>query len=186
MLLTVGLGCSRRSPAFEQGPAPAPVPSGPIPLAQLYVLEMSGVPPSDTTATFSTAEPRTVILRHGQPDNTVFAELSFPAGTFAGAGVPESVTVSVHPRPGVYGIDLTSTVPVGRAARLVFKYPIHFSAPVSGQQRYGGTVQFERALSIAHLTGAGTWTLIPSSRPAPDNLAAPLQGTGTYLVVAPK
>ncbi|MEP6573489.1 MAG: hypothetical protein ABJD11_12365, partial [Gemmatimonadota bacterium] len=132
LLLLLISGCHRNSSALEGGPAPTPVPSGPIALAQLYVLEMSGVPPGDTSATFSTAEPRTLIIRHGQPDNTVFAELSFPAGTFAGAGVPEMVTVTVHPRPGVYGIDLTSTVPLGRVARIVFKYPIHFSAPVGG------------------------------------------------------
>jgi hypothetical protein len=144
------------------------------------------VPPEDTAVTLATGALRRIILRHGAPDNTVFAELTFPAECFAGPGTPESVTVEIRPRPGVYGIDVTSTVPPGPGAWVRFKYPVHFAAPVAALARYGSTARLERALAIATRLEGGQWRLLPSERPASDNLQAPLGSSGTYLVVAPR
>jgi hypothetical protein len=157
-----------------------------LPLQQLFVLEMSGVPPEDTVVTLAAGQPRRIALRHGPPDNTVFVELIFPAESFTGPASPESVTVSIRPRPGVYGIDVMTTVPPGPGALVRFKYPIHFAAPVEAVARYGSAVRFERALSIATRRENGEWGLLPSERPASDNLQAPLGASGTYLVVAPR
>lgn len=155
-----------------------------VPLDQLFVLEMSGVPPEDTTVTFRTGASRKIILRHGPPDNTVFVELHFPAEAFPAA--PESVTVTVHPRPGIYGVDVTITSPPAKGSTIRFKYPVHFSAPLAGTARYGSVLRFERALAIAALKEARLFSLMPSTRPASDNLEALLAGTGTYLVAAPR
>jgi len=155
-----------------------------LPLDQLHLLEMSGVPPEDTTVTFRTGASRRIILRHGPPDNTVFVELHFPAETFPEA--PESVTVTVHPRPGIYGVDVTITSPPEAGGTIRFKYPVHFSAPLAGIARYGSVLQFERALVIAALKEARLYTLLPSTRPASDNLEALMAGSGTYLVAAPR
>jgi hypothetical protein len=157
-----------------------------MPLSQLYVLEMGGVPPEDTTVVFARGEPRKIILRHGAPDNTVFAELLFPAESLGDQKRPDSIWVTIHPRPGVYGVDVTSSTPPGPGALIRFKYPIHFAAPQAALTRYGGTVRLERALVIATRQENGSYGLLASERPASDNLQAPFGGTGTYLVVAPK
>ena len=55
-----------------------------VPLAAAIVLETAGPPPSDTSVTFTTGEPHVIVLRHGPPENVVFAEVSFPPGAFRG------------------------------------------------------------------------------------------------------
>jgi hypothetical protein len=157
-----------------------------LPLERLFVLEATGVPPEDTVVTFATGADRRIVLRHSAPDNTTFLELWFPATTFAEPGTPDSVTVTVHPRPGVYGAEVTSTLPLGPGALIRFKYPVHFAAPVAALRRYGGATQVERALSVATLLPGGSWGLLSSERPASDNLQAPLPASGIYLVVAPR
>lgn len=155
-------------------------------LDQLYILEMDGPAASDTTVTFATGTMRRVILRHGAPDNTPFVELAFPAAAFAAPGAPESVTVSIHPRPGVYGVDLTSSLPPGPGATVRFSYPVHFAAPLAALRRYGDAAGVERALSVGVELDNDRWGLLASDRPALDNLQAQLRGAGSYLVVAPR
>jgi hypothetical protein len=183
--LALGLACGR--PTSSPAPAPGdPAATRVLPLEQLFVLEMRGVPPEDTVVTLPTGALRRIILRHGPPDHTVFAELTFPPECFAGPGTPESVTVEIRPRPGVYGIDVTSTVSPGPGAQVRFKYPVSFAAPVAALARYGSPARLERALSIATRLEGGKWRLLPSERPASDNLQAALAASGTYLVVAPR
>lgn len=186
--LSAALACRSGGVAAEPG---APTPSGGpriLPVDQLYVLEASGAPPGDTTLAFPAGTARTVILRHGAPDNTVFAEVTFPAAAFAQGSGTDSVHVSLRPRPGIYGLEVQCDRPLmmKEGARLAFKYPVHFSAPVGAQQRYGSSAVFERALTVAQLTSDGRYNLLPSARPAADNLEAPLSGPGTYIVAAPR
>lgn len=157
-----------------------------LPLSALYVLEMSGIAPADTVLEIAPADARLIMMRHGQPDNTEFAILRFPAKVFTPPPGRDSVRISVRPRPGVYGVELTTDAPFGNGAKIVFKYPIHFSAPVGARQAYGSLVRLERALSVAQLQPDGRYALLVSTRPASDNLEAPLSGPGTYLVVAPR
>jgi hypothetical protein len=186
MSLLLGLACGSPPPS----PAPKPTPTAQVTrvlsLDQLFVLEMSGVSPEDTVVRLATGSVRQIIIRHGPPDNTVFVEVLFPAGTFSGPGTPESVTVEIRPRPGVYGIDVVTSVPPGAGALVRFKYPVHFAPPAAALARYGSAVRLERALSIATRLDNGRWGLLPSERPRSDNLQAPLQGAGSYLVVAPR
>jgi len=154
--------------------------------SRLYLLEMTGIPAEDTTVVFAAGAKRTIILRHGAPDNSTFVELEFGAATFPASASPESISVTVSPRAGVYGVDLTSSVPPGRGAVIRFKYPVHFAAPLAALARYGSDFRFEQALAIAHQLDSGAFGLLPSRRPALDNLEADLRGPGTYLVVAPK
>ncbi len=147
---------------------------------------MSGIPPEDTLVTFAVDQPRVVILRHGAPDNTVFAELTFPDSVFWSEGGPDSVTVVVRPRPGIYAMDLAMTVVPGRGATIKFKYPVHFSAPREALERYGSNARFEQALSVGMLADGTNYALLPSLRPASDNLESALPGPGTYVVTAPR
>ena len=147
---------------------------------------MAGIPPEDTTVRFPAEAPRLIIIRHGVPDNTVFVELNFPAGSFAPAAAGDSVTVTVHPRPGVYGIDLGLTAPFGVGATIRFRYPVHFMAPRAALARYGSAVRYEAQLAVLFRLESDRFGLLRSDRPASDNLRAPLRGPGTYLVAAPR
>jgi hypothetical protein len=155
-----------------------------IPLSQAIVLETAGPPPSDTAVTFRTGEPRTIVLRHGPPDYIVFAELVFPPAAFGDSG--REVRVNVHPRPGIYGLDLGVSQPIRGGATLTFKYARFFSAPARARAVYRSDVLFERALAIGLLNPDGTLRLLPSTRPASDNLQTTVPGPGSYLVAAPQ
>ena len=69
-------------------------------------------------------------------------------------------------------------------ARLTFKYPLHFASPAGARERYGSDVLYEQALVVGQALPEGRVALLPSTRPAADNLAAILPGTGRYLAVA--
>jgi len=157
-----------------------------IPLAAAIVLETSGPPPSDTAVEFLTGESRVIVLRHGPPENVEFAEVSFPPHAFqADSGRP--VKVEVRPRPGVYGLEVLTSLPLAQEAWITFKYARYFSAPVRARQVYGSDVAYERALSVGQLIPSGPLlSLRPSVRPAADNLRGPMPAPGTYLVAAPE
>jgi len=156
--------------------------SGTMALDAIFQLEMGGAPPADTAVMFTTGERRVIVLRHGPPDNAVFAEIQFDSAAFAARGSP--VQVTVRPRPGVYGVTIESGTPF-TTATLTFKYAVHFLDPTGARARYGSDIAYERALGIARLDGANV-TFIPSTRPALDNLAARVTLPGTYLVAAPR
>jgi hypothetical protein len=126
------------------------------------------------------------VLRHGPAENVVIAEVTFAAGAFrADSGRP--VEVELRPRPGVYGLELRSSLPLTGGATIVFRYPRYFLAPARGREVYGSDVLYERALAIGAIGGTGqTLSLLPTTRPAPDNLQAAITGPGTYLVAAPE
>jgi hypothetical protein len=183
LLLVAGtvLGCGSRQPAAET--TPGPTASRVLPLAQLLVLATTGSQPADTSVTFTTGSLRVIVLRHGPPENVVFAEITFGARSFGDSGRPVQVGVRAH--PGVYGVDLTSSVPFGPGASIVFRYPRYFSAPPRALQVYGSDMAFERALAIGRLQPDDQVLLLPSTRPASDNLQAAIPSAGTYLVGAP-
>jgi hypothetical protein len=155
-----------------------------IPLARAILLETSGSPPTDTSVTFTAGEPRTIILRHGPPDNVVFAELQFPPEAFADSG--RAVRVDLRPRPRIYGVDFTASLPMRAGGTIVFKYARYFSAPARARQVYGSDVAFERALAVGELQPDSMLKLLPSDRPASDNLSAVVRESGSYLVAAPE
>jgi hypothetical protein len=156
-----------------------------IPLAEAIVLETSGPPPSDTAVEFITGELRVIVLRHGPPENVEFAEVSFPPRAFVGDS-GHIVKVEVRPRPGVYGLDIITSLPLAQEPTVTFKYARYFSAPARARQVYGNDVAYERALHVGQLIPSGPLlTLLPSTRPAADNLRGPVPAPGTYLVAAP-
>lgn len=184
VLLVLGLGACGRATTQAGAGTSEDGPPRELPLAQLYVLEMRGIPPEDTVVTFAPGQARTVVLRHGPPDNTVFVELQFPDSVFRGAQLPDSVTLTIKVRPGLYGLDLTSTANWRKGATIRFKYPVHFTAPVAAIARYGSTTRFERNLYVATRIEEDRFALLASDRPASDNLRSALPGPGTYLVAA--
>ena len=115
-----------------------------IPSARAIVLETAGPPIVDTSVTFTTGEPRVIVLRHGPPENIVFAQIDFPPSAFGDSG--RQVKVDVAPRPGIYGLDIRLSLPLTGPASLTFKYGRYFLAPARARTVYGNDVQFERML----------------------------------------
>jgi hypothetical protein len=173
-------GSQRIEPATtpDAGPTVARV----VPLARAIVVETSGPSPSDTSVSFVAGSERVIILRHGPPENIVFAELSFSAGAFGDSG--QVVTAEVRPRPGVYGLDLSLSVPLQSAATLAFYYARYFSAPARARQLYKSDVAFERALSVGRVLSENQIELLPSRREELDHVSASIPGPGSYLVAA--
>jgi hypothetical protein len=179
-----GWSCGARQPVASDSPVATTAPRV-LPFARVIVLETSGPPPSDTSVTFPTGSPRAIILRHGPPENIVFARLMFTAAAFGDSG--QTVQVDVHPRPGIYGLDVTTSRPMRQGTgTVVFEYARYFSAPARARQVYGNDLAFERALAVGRLLPDGQIELLPSFQPAADNLGANLPAPGSYLVAAPQ
>jgi hypothetical protein len=155
-----------------------------LPLARVFVLETAGPPPPDTSVTFTAGTQRTIVLFHSG-ENVTFARLEFEPGAFADSG--RTVQVDVHPRPGIYGLDLATSLPLqANRSAVVFEYARYFSAPARARQVHGSETAFERALAVGHLLPDGLVELLPSSRPAADNLQSSLPTPGSYIVAAPQ
>lgn len=180
------LGLAAAACAGRPGGRPdaVPSPTRTVALASAIVLETAGPPPSDTSVSFVTGQPRIIVLRHGPPENIVFAELRFPPSAFGDSGLP--VRVDVRPRPGVYGLDVATSLPLHGGATLTFKYPRYFLAPARARAVYGSDALYERALVVGQVLPEGQLSLLPSTRPASDNLQAALPAPGSYLVAAPQ
>jgi len=179
----VSAGCAGRSTGASDAELGGK-PTGRLPANRIFVMEVSGIPAEDTTVTFKAGTARTILLQHGPPDNTVFAEVAFPAGSFPGG--TDSVAVTLRPRPGVYGIDIEMPRAPGPGASIRFRYPMHIAPPLAAESRYGTRTKLEAALVIGRVLEDGAIGLLASSRPASDNLEAPLAGAGTYLLIAPR
>ncbi len=179
-LAAAGCGGARTT---DDGAAPS-TETRVVPISEAIVLESSGPQPPDTTVTFTAGQARVIVLRHGPPEYIVFAELTFPAAAFAERG--REVEVEVRPRPGVYGLDVASSLPIRDSATIAFKYPRYFAAPGKARAVYGSDMAYERALRVGRVVPEGMLALLPSTRPYHDMLMAPLPAAGTYFTAAPQ
>ena len=179
------LACA--SAAITPAKPPAPFTGDPTKtytLSQVYLLQVSDPPVPDTTVRLRRGVPRVILLRHPAPDGLTFAELEIPATAFDSTGA-DSVDVAIHVRPGVYGLDLTTSAPL-KAATLTFKYAVHFQSPADARTAMGSDVALERVLAIGKLGAGETIVFQRSQRPAADNLSTALASAGSYVVGAPK
>ena len=180
MLWIVGCGGGASKPDTA-----APSPTRTLPLADVYRLGESGPTPADTVATLTAGIERHILLRTAPPDDATIADVYFGSQAFqAPAGTVAHVTL--RPTPGTYGLVIETDTPFQAGAILTFKYALHFLAPPEATLKYPSHVLFERALAIGRIGNAADITLLPSVRPAADNLEAPAATPGTYLVAAPK
>jgi hypothetical protein len=153
----------------------------PQPLAQLLILEQAGISPSDTTVRFAAASGRTVLMRHAPPDNAIFAIVAIAPDS----GATDSVTLSLRPVPGRYGLAVQAT-PRLPGGTISFSYAVHFRAPSLEGSRYLGEFQYAQWLGVGRLTAAEVLTFLPFTQPAADMLRAPMTAPGEYLVAAPR
>lgn len=179
LVLLISCGSS----ATADPATPAPASSRVLPLARISVLETAGPPPSDTAVTFIAGNSRVIVLRHGPPENIVFARVSFSAAAFPDSGQP--VTVEIRPQPGVYGLELTTSVPFRGGATVEFDYARYFSAPARALQVYSNVAALERALRVGRVLPNNQIELLPTVSGELDHAAAAIAVPGNYLVAAP-
>lgn len=186
LVLVTGIGACRGSTPSLEGPAPEPAPRQ-YSADQVFTVEVWGAQAPDTMVTFAASSGRSIVLRHGPPDNTVFAEVDVPAGALDPRGGGELVTLSIRTLPGIYGLTLASESALTVPIRLTFKYPVHFAAPSDSRARYPTDVLFEQALAVALVENGGAqFRTLRSTRPASDNLQATVSILGRYQLVAPR
>ena len=75
MLMAGAAACGGRSSPVS--PPPGPTPARTVDLASVYLLQMSGTPPPDTTVTLTAGTPQHILFRTARPDNTVLADVFF-------------------------------------------------------------------------------------------------------------
>ncbi|MBA3759346.1 MAG: hypothetical protein H0X07_02355 [Gemmatimonadales bacterium] len=177
------LACGGRAPSVPESPATPTAPRV-MPLARLFLLETSGPPPSDTSVSFTTGVPRVIVLYHAG-ESISFARLSFEPGAFGDSG--RTVQVDVRPRPGIYGLDFTTSLPLREgAASVTFQYSRYFFPPARARQVYGSDVAFERVLAVGRVLPDNQVELLASTRPAADNLRAAFPAPGSFIVAGPQ
>jgi hypothetical protein len=184
--IALTLACAAPRPAITVKPTDTTTgdPTRTYSLSQVFLLHVDSLSPEDTVVKVRRGQPRVIAIRHPQPDELAFADLALPAQAFDST-VGDSVTVSVHIRPGLYGLDLTTSAPL-KQGTLTFKYPVHFAAPEEARAAFGSDVAFEHVLAIGKLGPNETIVFQRSSRPASDNLSTALTSAGSYVVGAPK
>jgi hypothetical protein len=175
------------NPAASAAPV---VPTGPQEVRSLArgaadLIEVGGIAPSDTVLVVKKGEARTLILRHGPPDRAEFLQLDLPATVFADAG-KDSVRVTVSPRPGVYGVDLSADADWGPGAQLAFKYAVHFYPPNGAVRKYGTLTEVAKRLAVAKRDRNGDLTVYFTTQPGPDIARAFITGAGSWVMVMAK
>lgn len=185
------LGCGSGAPPAGPSPDGTPqVPAGPVavrtaPRGETEPVEVGGIAPSDTVVTIRKGESRVVILRHGPPDRAEFVELTLPATVFARAAT-DTIRVTIRPRPGVYGVDLSADADWGPGTEIAFKYAVHFYPSADAVRRYRTLTEVDRRLTVARREQNGDLTIYLSTRPALDVLRALIPGEGTWVMVVGK
>lgn len=185
-LIAMVLAACGTAPAPGVLPDPTMTPlSPPQALREAFVLESWGTPAEDTTVVLGRGEARTVLLRRGAPDNSLFARVTFPAGAVA-PRTGDSAVIRLRVPPGRYGLDLLTDASLGLGAELTFSYAIHFVAPQGASATYGSTLQLERFLGIGRLEGDSILVFLDTWRPGSDIVSARAPEPGRYLVAAPR
>lgn len=161
-------------------PVAALVAGPPVPVSQIWQLERSGVSPDDTTVTVAARTGRTVLIRHRAPDNSIFAVLRFPADSTSS----DSLTFTIRPVPGLYGLDLSTGSRIPAGTTVTFSYAVHFQAPSEAAAAYGSAARFEQALAVGRLEG-DRFRYLSNTRPAADMLSSVVTAAGRYLIAGP-
>ena len=183
MAVAVLAGCGGH--ASPNTAPPGPTPARTVALQSVWLLLMAGTPPPDTTVTLAAGTPRHILFRTARPDNTVLADVYFGAQAFQ-AAPGSAVPVTLRANPDAFGLILEAGAPFQAGGEITFKYAVHFQAPPEATAKYPNHVLLERALTVGRLGTGGQIDLLPSTRPASDNLQAPATAPGTYGVAAPR
>ena len=185
MLALVLLACHGSHANVTPNAASATIPAGPATTPEkVWTLEASGPDVRDTSIAFAAASGRSVVMHHAAPDGALFLILDFPVSKDTTA-LRDSVHVRVHPIPGRYAFDLSTTDKLPAGTRATFSYAIHFRTPAEAAAKYPTPGAFEQQLAPALVTATKV-QYIGGTHPAADMLRFPVNAAGSYALVAPK
>lgn len=187
LLLLVGTGCHRNTLGDPGAPPPGMTlyKGPPVAMDRVWVPELAGTTPTDTTVTFPADSGRTIILRHGPPDNAIFAIIQFaPRALKPQSGV--MAQVMVHPVPGRIGVEILTPDAFATGARATLSYATHFQAPSDASAAFGSAGRFEQALAAARTLPDGRLQFLRTERPAADMVRFDLTASAVYLLATPK
>lgn len=187
LTLAAAAGCHRNTLSDPGAPPPGATlyRSQPIAADRAWIAELAGTTPADTSVTFPADSGRTIIVRHGAPDNAILAIVRFDPGTLK----PQSGTdaqVLLHPIPGRLGIAVLTPDAIGAGASVTLSYGFHFQAPSDAKAHFGSAGRFEQALAAARTLPDGRLQFLRTERPASDMVRFDITASATYLLATPK
>jgi hypothetical protein len=164
--------------------------------SDLIVLGLSSSAPAVATTTFWVSNDGAVVhtLRHADAQNTLYLQISFPAGcleSLAGQplGLSDSVQITVEPLSNGYGFTLSPSGLVftsGNAPTVLLSYGRYADASVaSGDPSYATVSDYLDALDVWQEVGFDSWSVAPRSGPAgTDEERATADTPGRYRLAA--
>jgi hypothetical protein len=160
------------------------------------ILPLSSTAPAPAGLSFyvSNAHTTTRSLIHPDGFNTLFAQLSVPAGALASLdgtplGANDSVRVTLTVDPGIYGVRIA---PAGLAfagsvaPTLTLSYVRYADFSVIASSGYADASAYESALGIWDETSADTWLPLGGRGAAGSDVSATLSQTGHFVAAAPR
>jgi hypothetical protein len=171
------------------------VPGG-VTLSNLIMLPLSNGAPAPAGLSFYVSNARTTTrnLIHSDGFNTLFATISFPAGSLAsldGAplGAGDSVQVTLTADAAVYGIHLA---PDGLAFTsqaqpvLTFSYARYGDLNAASGSQYPDPAAYAAALAVWHEGALGLWSNVGNGGSPGTDVEGNLPQGGHYVAAAPR
>lgn len=187
VILTAGTACHRNTLTDPGAPPPGATlyKQPPLSTDRVWLAELAGTTPSDTTVTFPADSGRTIVMRHGPPDNAIFAIVQFAPGALKPPSGAQAEVV-LHPVPGRLGVEVLSPDTFAAGATVTLSYAIHFQAPSDAVAKFAGVGRFEQALAAAKTLPDGRLQFLRTERPAADMARFTIDGSATYLLATPR
>ncbi len=164
--------------------------------AELLILPLQTTAPATSEVSFQVVTSTSVVrtLRHADPLGTLFAELSFPAGSLAsldGQSIApgDSLLITVSATGGQYGITIKPialTFTAGNAPSVTFSAAVYGDFSIAeASSRYTSADDYLAAVEVWEETTPGLWTVVPSTV---DRVRTAVTGAlsraGTYVIAA--
>jgi hypothetical protein len=172
------------------------IPTPTVTEADLLVLAQEAGAPAPAAAGFWVANgtARVRALRHPDAFNTLYLELSFPAGSLADLdgdplGPEDSVWVTIEPLAGAYGLTLSPaglTFAAGARPTARFAFARYADPSVAdGEPAFADRDAYLTALDLWREVGIDRWEVAAGSGSAGvDQIAAALDAGGRYWLAA--
>jgi hypothetical protein len=187
VVVTTATACHRNTLTDPGAPPPGATlyRSPPLAMDKVWLAELAGTTPSDTTVTFPADSGRTIVMRHGPPDNAIFAIVQFTPGSLK----PQSgamAQVILRPVPGRVGVEVLTPDVFGVGAYVTISYAVHFQAPSNALAKFGSAGRFEGMLAAARTLPDGRLQFLKTERPAADMVRFMIDASATYLLATPR
>jgi hypothetical protein len=171
-------------------------PGGTVATADLLILPVQSTAPAPPTISFYVRNGAATARSITHPDqfNTPFVRLEFPSGCLASLndqplGPDDSVQVTVRPRSGAYGLDLSPSgleFVSGREPTVTFSYGVYADlAAADNEPSFADRATFEAALEVWREATVDQWQIaVGSGSPGLDQASARMVRPATLVLAA--